>query len=414
MDTIVINAEFEEVKSIFSQGDLSLGSRFLLDFLTDVSLDTQYLEKALALRAKYNLMEVGKSSKEDIKTEYTQFLDEISRELKLPLKEEEKEEKSSIANLDQYNLSEKETNHFPEAFRCIQLSKSYNSVGFELKNIDLSLRLGQITGVVGENGNGKTTLLRMIAGNLSPTNGVLGFPNLEFPAKDWRFIKQNIAYIPQRIPKWTGYLKNNLHFSATGHGILGKENEARVNYIIHRLGLTKYEKSKWSEISSGYKLRFELARTLLWRPQVLILDEPLANLDINAKMIFLQDLKMLARSKKYPIAIILSSQQLHELESVVDNIVFLKEGKAVYNGKVAELGEDRSENTFEIAGDFSRKELTDILQNINNVNIEETGNGFLIKVPVETEIKQILALILNEKPLEYFRDISKSTRKYFE
>ncbi len=292
--------------------------------------------------------------------------------------------------------------------------KEYNNSNFQLGPIDVTLQAGEITGVVGENGNGKTTLLRIIAGELQRSMGSITYPRFDYKNEhDWYAIKQNIAFIPQALPKWRGYLKDNLHFAAANHGVFGKENEKMVKYIIHRLGLSKYINSKWKDISSGYKLRFELAKALVWRPKLLVLDEPLANLDINAKLLFMQDLRMLANIRKYPVTIILSSQQLHEIESVVDNIIFLKEGSTVYNGAVKDFGEKRTRNSFEVGGEFNRDQLYECLKSIEEVTISDTGQSLIIEVPVGIEGKVVLNLITKEYMVEYFRDISKSTRKLF-
>ena len=76
--------------------------------------------------------------------------------------------------------------------------------------------------------------------------------------------------------------------------------------MVARLGLWEYKHLKWSELSSGYKMRFELARTLLQEPAVMLLDEPLANLDVLAQQVVLDDLKSFARSLTRPIAMILT------------------------------------------------------------------------------------------------------------
>ena len=76
---------------------------------------------------------------------------------------------------------------------------------------------------------------------------------------------------------------------------------------------------------------------MVWNPKVLILDEPLANLDLLAQELLLQDLRDLVNSHKNPVTVILSSQQLHEVETVADQIIFLKNGRAVYNGSVHEI-----------------------------------------------------------------------------
>src|ERR1700743_3852361 len=99
----------------------------------------------------------------------------------------------------------------------------------------------------------------------------------------------------------------NLKYTSTCFGWKGKENFLWTEMIIARMGLRPFRTYTWNRISSGYKMRFELARTLLKQPEILLLDEPLANLDILAQQIILEDLKYLAQSQTMPLSIILSS-----------------------------------------------------------------------------------------------------------
>lgn len=395
----------EEIRHLVADSDLNLASRRLLDFMTDFMTSSDLLRHAVDLRAKYNeLMSRDtqpESEMDALRVEFMEFIESLENEFR--------------RNDTNYDHSETKSSQVRKKSVCRgkDITKRYSSVGFALTDIQLDMKQGEITGIVGENGNGKTTLLRIVAGDLSLDNGKIMYPALEVKEDDWYSIKQNVAFIPQRLKSWRGSLKDNLHFSAANHGIFGRENEEIVEYIIHRLGLTRYRNSGWSEISSGYKLRFELAKALVWHPKLLILDEPLANLDINTKLLFMQDLRLLANSERYPISILMSSQQLHEVESVVDNIIFLKEGNPLYNGKVTQFGEDRLSNTFELAGDFSRVELTNLMSVFPDVEIEETGQSFLVDVPTETEGNDILRHLLQTRKIDYFRDISRSTRKLF-
>ena len=208
-------------------------------------------------------------------------------------------------------------------FQSKNLHKSFTNTknGFSLKDISIQLRAGEITGVVGENGNGKTTLLRIIAGELSHTQGELSFSASTNPNTGWRNTKETIAYIPQRIPQWYGLLKENLQLKAAIHGIKGNENEQLIDYLIDRLGLSEFINHKWSEISTGYRLRFQLAKMLIGSPKLLVLDEPLANLDVNAEQKFMNDLSEIVAENKDSLSVILSSQQLHEIESISDQII---------------------------------------------------------------------------------------------
>ncbi len=87
-------------------------------------------------------------------------------------------------------------------------------------------------------------------------------------------VKHEVAFIPQRIPRWFGSLKDNLHFYASVNGFYGSENELMTDFMLTRFGLTRFANLSWNQLSSGYRTRFEIAKILLKRPKLLILDEP--------------------------------------------------------------------------------------------------------------------------------------------
>jgi len=295
-----------------------------------------------------------------------------------------------------------------------EISKSYRSGQFYLKPINISVLPGELIGVVGENGNGKTTLLRMIACDLSLDEGSIDYQvtgNIDSSLYD---LKRNIAYIPQRIPRWYGKLKNNLHFAASSRGIYGFENEYLVKIMITRLGLHKYQNLFWTQISSGYRTRFELARILLLQPKLLILDEPLANLDINAQQTFLQDLRNIAKSETNPLAILFSSQQLHEVEKVANHIVFLRNGASIYNSTVDGKEVLEAYTETEVETKASRENILQLLQEIDSVNVKFQGGIYIIRCDNSVTSMQILKqLIEGGIEISYFRDLTRSTKKFF-
>lgn len=291
------------------------------------------------------------------------------------------------------------------------VSKVYGRRKFKLGDISISIHKGDVWGLVGENGNGKTTLLRILAKDLKFDQGNLQYQIDENASSDYD-LRTKLTYIPQRTPKWYGSLKTNLKFAATHYGIKGEENELIVLMMIIRFGLWKYRNHNWDELSSGYKMRFELARTFLRSPKLLLLDEPLANLDVLAQQLILEDLKNLSQSLSNPLGIILSSQQLFEVEKISDKILFLKNGAPTHLSNANEEEEQLTVLELDILN--SREDLNAALESITGHEIKFNGGTYLVSIPVKNGMNQILQALVNHNiQIRYVRDISQSTRRLF-
>ena len=287
------------------------------------------------------------------------------------------------------------------------LQKNYNS-NFNLGPIQLEIKSGEIIGLVGENGNGKTTLLRSICRELEPSSGKI---NYQFSYDDGYDLRTKLVYIPQRTETWRGSMYENLEFAASCYSYSAEENNLVVDLVITRLGLRKYRNYNWSGLSSGYKMRFELARMLLRKPKILLIDEPLANLDILAQQTILDDFRNIANSPFRPIAIVLSSQQLYEVEKTSNQVVFLKQGKQ-RNLK----SEDAIEQHFivEFESDEPLLSIKQKLEVLGIENIEQNGGTLIATFPLTVDINQFMkALIDQQITIKYLRDITHSTRRFF-
>lgn len=288
-----------------------------------------------------------------------------------------------------------------------KISQKYSKGNFSLKPISLSLQTGEVLGVVGENGNGKTTLLRCLAGQLELDEGSIHYHLLSTP--DHYTVKNHIAFIPQRIPKWYGMLKDNLHFSASLAGVYAKENDLMVAFMLERLNLTQYANLTWDQISSGYRTRFEIARILLQKPRLLILDEPLANLDINAQQTILTDLIYMAKGSHNPMGILLSSQQLHEVEKVADTVIFIKQGNCLYSSNDKEVAKS---SAVEFETPEERQTILDLFE-VGEVEIQYNG-GFYTIISFQLTAQEVIEKIITSGlQVSYFRDITNSTKRFF-
>lgn len=288
------------------------------------------------------------------------------------------------------------------------VSKTYSNGNFTLSPVSFAVSTGDILGVVGENGNGKTTLLRCLAGQLAIDSGSVHHTQIREPG--YYAIKHKVAFIPQRIPRWYGLLKDNLHFSAAIAGVHDEENELMVNFMLERLGLTRYANFTWNQISSGYRTRFEIARVLLQKPSLLILDEPLANLDINAQQTILTDLRFMAKSIKHPMGVVLSSQQLHEVEKVADNVLFIKRGSCVFQTK--EKTATVKSYVLELETVAGRDDLIRVLGE-NDVSIQFNGGFYTITSTAHSAQDMLNKLVSSQVSITYFRDITYSTKRFF-
>lgn len=203
----------------------------------------------------------------------------------------------------------------------------------------------------------------------------------------------------------------NLEFTASCYGYKPEENNLVVDLVITRLGLRKFRSYNWNGLSSGYKMRFELARMLLRKPKILLIDEPLANLDILAQQTVLDDFRNIANSPFRPIAIVLSSQQLYEVEKTSNQVVFLKQGVQ------RNLKEDKAEEKhfiveFETAETISV--LNEKLAKINLISLEQNGGTLIATFPIEVTISMFMKTLINEQiEINYLRNITNSTRRFF-
>lgn len=298
-------------------------------------------------------------------------------------------------------------------FECEALHKSYRRGDFALKNVSLAARFGEILGVVGRNGNGKTTLFRLVVGELRPNAGVLRFPAIQPDDKKirWSRVRRQIAYVPQDLPSWYGSLESNLHYEAAIHGIRGADNRREIDYIVERLGLTNELDKRWHELSGGFKLRFALARALVWKPKLLVLDEPLANLDFIAQQIVLNDLRHLTNSLRYPLAVLISSQHLHEIEEVSDKLLLLSAGEVKYLGAAEAIGSDRRVNRFELAGDVTGTELEAAFEGVDLYSLYYSGIAFVLTTSTRVTAADVFRRLLDTGlRVTYFRDISRSAK----
>lgn len=382
----IFRNQFEEIKKLIDFEDFALLTKRIIDLTLDTE-NISFYKKTLGF---LDWLDQNTDKTEEKKERFSFILNELYQELA------DKPE----ADTDKHLLS------------TYNLIKSYKNSSFALGPVSFDIKAGEIIGLVGENGNGKTTLLRSLCGELQPTSGKIKYLFSHASGYD---LRSKLIYIPQRTTSWQGSLLSNLRFTAASYGITGEANILTVELIVARMGLRKYRTYKWKNLSSGYKMRFELARALLRKPKLLLIDEPLANLDILAQQIVLDDFRDIARSPFRPLGIVLSSQQLYEVEKASDRVIFLK------NGTPQNLDQDTDityaetpKLIIEFESDWKQERLYAAFSAIGIERLQINGGTYVASFPASVTQNEFLRLILEQQlPLTYFRNISNSTRRFF-
>ncbi|HSI82528.1 MAG: ATP-binding cassette domain-containing protein [Candidatus Methylacidiphilales bacterium] len=202
-----------------------------------------------------------------------------------------------------------------------------------LHEITAKVRTGVITGLVGPDGAGKTTMIRLMGGLLEATKGTVRVLDMD-PIKDSSGLRQAIGYMPQKFGLYEDLsVQENLNLYADLRGVLGKEREESFGRLLEFTSLQRFTDRRAGRLSGGMKQKLGLACALLGQPKVLLLDEPGVGVDpISRRELW----KMVEDLAKSGLAVLWSTAYLDEAE-LCDEVLLLNEGKLLFDGSPKEL-----------------------------------------------------------------------------
>lgn len=239
------------------------------------------------------------------------------------------------------------------------LKKSFHG-RMAVAGVSIAMPRGQVWGFLGPNGSGKTTTIRMLCGLLRPDEGEGACLGYDIKRESAR-IKRHVGYMTQRFSYWEDLdIRENLDFAARVHGV--KNRRAKVESTLAELGLTKRAHQLAGELSGGWKQRLALAACTLHEPKLLLLDEPTAGVDPQARRDFWDEIHRLARAAS-PCS---SPHYMDEAERC-DRIVYISQGHMITQGTVAEVVGSSGLHTFRVEGEGVR-ELGQKLQGLPGVD----------------------------------------------
>ncbi|WP_099332640.1 ABC transporter ATP-binding protein [Actinomyces minihominis] len=210
-------------------------------------------------------------------------------------------------------------------------------------NASFSVERGRLTGFVGANGAGKTTVMRMILGVLAPSAGTVTLDGIELD----QATRRSFGYMPEErglYPKMP--LREQMVYFAMLHGLSKTEATAASDRLLETLDLTERAKDPIENLSLGNQQRAQVAVSLVHQPTALILDEPFSGLDPMAVDVILS---VLTQHAERGIPLMLSSHQLDVVERLCDDLVIISGGKILAAGSIEGLRQEYSKNMYALS-----------------------------------------------------------------
>jgi len=230
------------------------------------------------------------------------------------------------------------------AIKINKLFKSYDDVK-AVQGLDLEINKGEFYGLLGPNGAGKSTTINSITSLVKPSDG-----NIEIFGKnienDFRFARSQVGIAQQEVSTdWFFPLEQLLYFQAGFYGVSRSLAKERIEYLLEKLGLSKHRTKKMRELSGGMKRRLQIAKALVHDPEIIILDEPTAGVDVELRhdlWLYLQELHKGGKT------ILLTTHYIDEAELLCEKVGIIDKGKLIVEDTVSNLKKTVKNSSIEI------------------------------------------------------------------
>ncbi|MDN5054718.1 ATP-binding cassette domain-containing protein [Aliarcobacter butzleri] len=272
------------------------------------------------------------------------------------------------------------------------LEKTFSDNTNAIKKINFSIFSGKITGIVGPDGAGKTTLIRMLTGLLAPTFGELKVLNYNMPNTSSDFLQQ-IGYMPQKFGLYEDLtVYENLKLYSDLQNI--ENSNSRIDELLTFTSLKKFQDRLAGKLSGGMKQKLGLACALIKKPKLLLLDEPGVGVDPISRIELWEIVQKLLEDD---IAVVWSTSYLDEAQNC-DEVILLNEGNCLYQGTPQNLKKNMKDRVFLISGIFlqKRETLTKILEQDEILDAVLVGSKIRINLKKNTTLSKEFIYKLGE------------------
>jgi ABC-2 type transport system ATP-binding protein len=230
--------------------------------------------------------------------------------------------------------------------------------------VSFTIGSGEIVGLLGHNGAGKTTIMRMLSGYLEPSGGSIDIDGAAL-ATNAHQIQQQLGYLPENLPVYPDMMvADYLEYAATLKGVASTDRYQQMREAISATALEERALDPINTLSRGLRQRVGVAQALLGRPRLLILDEPGNGLDPEQT----EHMRALIRKLARRATVILSTHIMQEVDAICDRVLMLRQGKLVLDAHLAQLRQSR---TLQLRTNADIDALPDYLRRMPQIsNIE--------------------------------------------
>lgn len=242
-----------------------------------------------------------------------------------------------------------------------------------IHQFSLTLRSG-VYGLLGSNGAGKTTIIKMLLELLSPEEGEILLNGKNIQTYKGEYLKK-IGYMPQ-YPLFYDNFKINefLDYMCVLKGIPRQDRASKIEEVLHLVNLMDVHKKRISALSGGMRQRLGIAQAILNDPQILILDEPTAGLDPKERIRFRNIVSKLSKDK----IVIYATHIVSDIEMIANQVVFLKDGELVLSGTIDEVESAIYGKVWEVRG--SLEEINRLMDDYMVGNVKYDKEEYVIKI----------------------------------
>ena len=263
--------------------------------------------------------------------------------------------------------------------RVEHLTRRYGDV-VAAKDVSFDVGAGEIVGLLGHNGAGKTTVMKMLTGYLEPSSGVAVVDGLDVQ-KNPSLARSKLGYLPENLPIYPEMsVVDYLLFAAKLRQVDQQVKEAAVKQAIEETGLMNRAFDAIGTLSRGYRQRVGVAQAILHTPQALILDEPTNGLDPAQT----QHMRELIKARASTATVILSTHIMQEVSAVCDRVLIMRDGELVVNARLEDL---QRTNDIELYTSSSIETVREALG--SRAQVKAVGDRMIVRTQEALENKNI-------------------------